>query len=64
VCLTGDVSTGWISTAGCFFFAALSGESMSSGAGGLLCLFLKMADNVVSVFIVSSPTVLKVPSRW
>jgi hypothetical protein len=36
---------------------------MSSGAGGLLYLFLIMADNVVSVVIVSYPTVLKGASR-
>jgi hypothetical protein len=62
--LTGDVSTGWIRTAGRLFSLALIGESMSSGAGGLLYLFLKMAATVVSDVIVSSPIVEKGTSGW
>jgi hypothetical protein len=64
VCLTEDVSTGWISTAGRLFYVALIGESMSCGAGGLLYLFLKMAANVLSAVIVASPTVFKGTSGW
>jgi hypothetical protein len=64
VCLIGDVSTGWINTAGRLFSAALIGESMRYGDGVLLYFLLKMAANVVSAFIVSSPTVLKGKYRF
>jgi hypothetical protein len=64
MCLTGDISTGWISTAGRLFYAALSRESMSSGAGGLLYLILKISGNVVSAVSMSYPTVLKGTSGW
>jgi hypothetical protein len=57
VCLIGDVSTGWINTAGRLFSAALSGESMRAGAGVLLYLILKMSANYVSAVILSSPTI-------
>jgi hypothetical protein len=56
--------TGWMRTAGRLFSAALIGESMITGAEGLLYLFLKMADNSVSAVIVSSPIVEKVKSVW
>jgi hypothetical protein len=57
--LIGDVSTGWINTARRLFSAALIGEFMSFGAGGLLYFILKMADYVISVVILLYPTVLK-----
>jgi hypothetical protein len=57
--LMGDVNTGWIRTDGRLFSAALIGESMSYGDGVLLYFLLKMAANVASAVIVSSPTALK-----
>jgi hypothetical protein len=51
--------TGWMSTVGRLFYVALIGESMINGAEGFLYLFLKMADNVVSAVIVSSPIFLE-----